>query len=264
MGNLRRLLFTSICTLCLLSFASQGRAAVVSDLIKKGISHQKPGDDAALRKAQAYFEQANQADPKSYEAAWRIAETVLWRWEKTFDWKNQGSQEEAQLKLATHALNAAKLAHRIKPNGVEGFFYSAAALGAWGVTNGVMNSLNKLPEITKYAEGCMKADPEAKYERAGCYRFAGAIYLRTPGIWLTLPKAKVALEKAVAKYPEYGMNNNYLAEVFIKRGEPLKAIEILEKNIAMMTARKPLNYEDLRDTKRALEILEIAKSHSKE
>lgn len=226
-----------------------------AELIRKGEAVMRPGDDVALRRAQSYFEKALLADPKSYAAAWHLSEAVIYRWENTFDWAEQGRKEEAQLRLALYGLQAATLAHKLNPEGVEGFFYSASALGAWAVTNGVIDSLNKLPEITRYATGCVKADPEAKFERGGCYRLASAILIRTPGNWFALPKAEAYIKRAIAADPAYAMTYNYASELYLKRGEPARALESIDATIALLTAQKSENarsaYENARDLKKA-------------
>lgn len=241
-----------------------GAAETAESYLKEGIANFKLGDEAAMKKAKRLYEKALKLDNKNYDAAWRLAEVGYYLWEAYAGWDaGRGEKQAYLLETAREGVQAGRLAIKLKPDGVEGLFWLSADLGVWGLTNGVIDSLSQVPHVLKHTERCIELDPQGKFERGGCYRIAGAVYTQLPGFPVSIgdkKRAALYFQKSYIKGGEYGINHNLHAELLLLGGGTDLAIEVLEKNLAMMRGRKPYDYYDRRDMKRAEDLLKLARS----
>lgn len=241
-------------------FAATGVfAQSADDYVKQGVAAFKLGDMKAMRDAKVLYEKALKADPKNYDAAWHLAETSYYLWESAAGWSTAyGNKQNMLLDLSRYGVQAGQLAVKLKPDGVEGLFWLAANMGIWGLTNGPLDSLAQVPQLLKILAKCAEVDPQGKFERGSCYRITGALYTQLPGFPVSIgdkKKAEEAFQTSFIHGGGYGINHTLFAELQTARGDHKKAREVLEKALAMMRARKPLDYYDKRDIKRAEDLL---------
>lgn len=223
--------------------------------VARGVAAFKLGDLKAMRTAKVAYEQALKADPKNYDAAWHLAETSYYLWEAASGWDNAyGNKQDFLLDISKYGVQAGRLAVKLKPDGVEGLFWLSATLGIWGLTNGPLDSMGQVPAILEYTKRCIEVDPEGAFERGGCYRIIGAVYTQLPGFPVSIgdkQKAAAYFEKSLVRGGGYGINYNLYAELLLARGDAAGAKAMLEKGLAVMRPRKPYDYYDRRDIKRA-------------
>lgn len=232
-----------------------------ADLVAKGVAALRLGDEAAMLEAKSYYEKALKADPKNYTAAWRLAEVCYYLWEKYSGWESGlASKQEKLLSIAKLGAQAGQLAIKLNPDGVEGLFWYSAVLGVWGLTNGPLDSLTQVPVILQVTKRCIELDPQGDFERGGCYRVAGAVYTQVPGFPISIgdkKKAEELFQKSFIRGREYGINHNLYAELLIAKGDFEGAERVLNANLAMLRKRKPYDYFDRRDIKRAEDLLRV-------
>jgi tetratricopeptide (TPR) repeat protein len=242
-----------------LTLAGSARAETAGDYVKQGVESFKLGDLRAMRDAKVLYEKALKADPTSYDAAWHLAETSYYLWESAAGWSTAyGKKQELLLDLSMRGVQAGRLAVKLKPDGVEGLFWLAANMGIWGLTNGPLDSLGQVPQLLSVLQKCAEVDALGKFERGSCWRITGALYTQLPGFPVSIgdkKKADEAFQKAMLNGSQYGINHTLYAELHIARGDTKRARETLEKALEMMRARKPYDYYDKRDIKRAEDLL---------
>ena len=253
--------------LLILAAAAPARAQSADDYVKQGVAAFKLGDLKAMRDAKVLYEQALKADQTNYDAAWHLAETQYYLWESAAGWSSAyGSKQDLLLDLSKRGVQAGQLAVKLRPGGVEGLFWLAANMGIWGLTNGPLDSLAQVPQLLKVLAKCAEVDPQGKFERGSCFRIIGALYTQLPGFPVSIgdkQKAEEAFQKSFINGSGYGINQTLYAELHIARGDYKKARDVLEKALTVMRARKPYDYYDRRDMKRAEDLLKIVDSKLK-
>ncbi len=259
-----RLLLAAV-LVCALPAAAEAQSA--QDYVRQGARIFKPGDTKAMDEARVLFERALKLDPKNYEAAWRLAEVSYYQWESAAGWEtDSGKKEQKLLDISRYGVQAGRLATQINPRGVEGLFWVSANLGLWGLINGPLDSLAQVPQILAYTKTCFEVDPEGRFERGGCYRIIGAVHTHLPGFPVSIGDRNLAaeyFEKSMRQGAGYGINHTLRAELLMARGEYAQAVKALEAAIRMMEPRKPHDYFDRRDLKRARDLLAIARGKVK-
>ena len=117
----------------------------------------------------------------------------------------------------------------------EALYVSGINLGQWGEASGVMQSLNKWPELRDSMELMVKIGMKELHEY-GAYRTLGIAYFRIPALLGgSVPKATQYLTKAVTStlatgqvYSVNGFNNLFYAELLKDAGKDAEAKKILQ------------------------------------
>lgn len=114
------------------------------------------------------------------------------------------------------------------PKRVEFPYYRAMGM-AMKLQAQKKGALDKLPKVVELAQKAIALDE--KYDYAGPLRFLGALYVQAPEMGSIGDKDKGIgmLEKAVAHFPEYPINQFFLGEAYYKDEQYDKARATLKK-----------------------------------
>ncbi len=210
--------------LALALLASPAAALAADDpLAQANAAYAQRGDLAQAQRAADLYAQALAANPKSDEAAYRLA--MAWYW------LGLNAPEGKDLEPFEKAVNAAKRAVEINPDSLPGHYWLGVAYGVYGKAKGIMKSLALVDPIKEEMNWVLAKDPN--YEKGGPQRVLGRLYFKLPGLFGgDTDKAIANLKQAVQIGPERWINHLYLAEVYLKEGEKPQAVALLKKVVA--------------------------------
>lgn len=202
------------------------------------------------------YEGLLKVDPQNYQLLWMYSRALNFAGMYLVDAADQ------KKKIFQMAKDAALKATKISPDRVEGHIWLAVALGNWGEVNGVLKSLSLVPEIERNFNEVLTKDPNA--DEAVAYRALGRVYMKAPGAPLSvgdLAKSEQYLRKACELGPFNKKNYYYLAETLVKRKQNDKALEVIEKALAM-PIRPGDALEEKSDIRQMKELQEKIKSRT--
>jgi tetratricopeptide (TPR) repeat protein len=211
-------------------------AQSVEDHIREGVAAQLARDPTA---ALTHLEAALAAEPRSYEANWRVAEVLMDIGKQTPDSVKSPQRDS----LYARAEGYARIATEIDPAGADGHYALAAAIGRASLTKSKKERVHRAAEIRAEALRALEIDPEhhktdhvlgrwnAEIMRlSGFSRFMAKNFLGgkifSAASW---DSATVYMEKAVALSPENVYHRLDLAEILIDRGRYTEARTHLER-----------------------------------
>ncbi|MCA1987578.1 MAG: TRAP transporter TatT component family protein [Desulfarculus sp.] len=208
----------------LLSACPAPPVSAADDLLAQAnAAYAQRGDLAQAQRAADLYAQALAANPKSEEAAYRLA--MAWFWLGT------NAPEGKDLEPFEKSVNAAKKAVEINPDSLPGHYWLGVAYGVYGKAKGIMKSLSLVDPIKEEMNWVLARDPN--YEKGGPQRVLGRLYFKLPGLFGgDTEKAIANLKQAVQLGPDRWINHLYLAEVYLKEGEKAQAATLLKKIIA--------------------------------
>ncbi len=183
--------------------------------------------------ALTHLEAALAADPKSYEASWRVAEVLLDIGKQTPDSVKSPARDSLYARAEAYARTATKL----NPDAADGHYVLAAAIGRASLTKSKKERVRRAAEIRSEALRALEIDPEhhktyhvlgrwnAEIMRlSGFTRFMAKTFLGgkifNAASW---DSATVYMEKAVALAPDDIYHHLDLAEIYIDRGRYAEA-----------------------------------------
>lgn len=224
----KTLLLLTAAALLVSCLASISLAADAAALVKQGDeAWAQRMDVAKAQEAANLYEQALAADPKCYEAAWKMARALYRVGDK--------SPEDAQEVIFEKAVNAAKKATEISPDDPMGHYWLGVAYGKYGSAKGISKSLSLVDPIKEEMNFVISKDP--KFEQGGPQRVLGRLYFKLPGLFGgDNDKAIEYLQEAVKIGPTYYLNQVYLAEALADDGQKDKAKVMLQE---VLTAQAP-------------------------
>ncbi|MCB2225573.1 MAG: TRAP transporter TatT component family protein [Desulfarculaceae bacterium] len=211
----------SLLALCL---AGAALAAGAAELIQQAdAAYALRTDLAKAKEAAALYEKALAADPKSEEAAWKLARAEYW--------VGMHSPKDAKLAIFEKGVNAAKRAIAINPKSLPGHYWLGVSYGVYGSAKGIMESLSLVDPIKEEMATVIKLDPN--YEAGGPYRVLGRLYFKLPGLFGgDNDKAIENLKIAVKKGPHRYINQIYLAEIYYDEDMVGEAKALLDAVVA--------------------------------
>ena len=162
--------------------------------------------------------------PMNFEIAWKMSRLV--NFSVLYGLGSYAAKSDRE-NLLQYAFNAAGLAKQLEPNKVEGHYWYAVNLGAFGLEKGVTNVLKNAGQGRAALMQAIKINP--KYHYAGAYRILGRYYKDLPSV-ISFGDKKVAedyLKKANEIAPEYRLNKVYLGTLYLEMGQKKRAKEIL-------------------------------------
>lgn len=221
-----RLVLVFLASVLLLSFGS-GYVLAAADpdsLIKEGDRlYANRANLANVTRSNELYEKALEIRPDYYEALWRLARGYKWVGDKA---------EKDKLAIYEKSKEYAEKAVAANPKGVKGHYWLAVAIGKWGQTRGILQSLFMVKPMKKALDDCLAIDP--KY--APAHHVLEELYRLVPGWPLSIGDKNKALEHAL-KSVQYGPNSTThwvgLGNAYIALGKYDKAREALQHAIDM-------------------------------
>jgi tetratricopeptide (TPR) repeat protein len=200
-------------------------AQSVEEHIRAGVEAQQARDPVS---ALTDFEAAITADSQSYEAHWRAAEALLDIGKQTPDSVPSPTRDS----LYARAETLGRTATQLDPEGADGHYILAAAIGRASLTKSKKERVRRAAEIRSEALRALELDPEhdktyhvlgrwnAEIMRlSGFQRFFAKTFLGgkifNAASW---DSATVYMDKAVALAPDNVYHHLDLAEILIDRG----------------------------------------------
>ena len=169
----------------------------------------------ALKKYREIFDH----DPEHYEALWKFSRTAFFiaemRNSKTEKWK-----------VVEPAIETAKRAVKVNPNGVDGYFWLGVLYTKVGEIKGIIKSLFLIAPIKRAMRKVLAIDES--YEGGGAYTVLGRIFSSIPGIIGGSEKKALRFYKKARKIcPSNSLNLLFMAETYHKMGQNTQALKIL-------------------------------------
>lgn len=199
--------------LCLASILLVSTTALAADQITKADElRTKHWQDGKAMEAVAIYEEALKAEgADEFELRWRLASAYFWEGERTTSDKKLA---ELGKKCVEHAEKAAKL----KPDRVEGHYYTAVCWGTYSHGVSIPKALTQGVEgkFKSAAGKAEKIDPD--YDDGAVLNAWGRFYFELPWPKRDLEKSQKFLERAMASAPCNLRTRWYLGETILKRG----------------------------------------------
>ena len=178
-------------------------------------------DLASAKRAAALWTAALTANPKDFEAAWKLARADYWLGDHAPD------KERAM--YLDDGVARGRAAAMLEPNRPEGHFWIAANMG----TLGQMSSragLKYRNDIKKELETVLRLDPA--FQQGSADRALGRWYAKVPRLFGGNDKTAEAHLRASLKYnPQSTASHFFLAELLMDNGRRPEAREELQRVI---------------------------------
>jgi tetratricopeptide (TPR) repeat protein len=181
---------------------------------------EQPGNAA---RAAAIWEAAIKANPRDYEAAWKLARACYWL-------GGHLPPREGRRQLE-RGVNAARHAVDADPRRPEGHYWMAADMGALAESFGLTAGLRYRGAIKEELETVLAIDPA--YLQGSADRALGRWYAKVPGLFGgSRDRALDHLHRALRYSPNSTVTHFFLAEVLIDMKRLAEARGALEAVLA--------------------------------
>ena len=175
---------------------------------------------ASAQRAAAIWEERLQADPSSFESAWKLARAAYWL--------GGHVPADMQQKEYERGVEAARRAAEIAPQRPEGYFWMAANMGALAESFGLRNGLRYRGAVKEALETVLKLDPE--FLQGSADRALGRWYDRVPGLFGgSDTKAVEHLRRSLTYNPDSTISHFFLAEALLDMDREDEARAELQK-----------------------------------
>jgi tetratricopeptide (TPR) repeat protein len=215
-------------SLALPAFPTQSGAKVdraferVDALVRE---HDQTDKIEPLQAAAKEIDELAKASPNDYAASWRRARVYHMLGEVV-------TKDDDKLELFQRAIDAAKTAVKLKPNGVEGHYWLGGTYGRYGETKGKLKALSMIDDIRSEMNTVIKLDP--KYEDAGAYLILGKIDFELPGLFGGNSKRAIEeYEQGLKLAPTNALMKLYLSDSYYDAGRKDEAKKLLEELMAL-------------------------------
>jgi tetratricopeptide (TPR) repeat protein len=179
-------------------------------------------DLAKAKEAAAIWANRLQANPRDFEAAWKLSRARYWL---------GGHAPEAERKgLLEAGITAGRTGASLEPKRPEGHFWLAANMGALAESFGLRQGLKYRGEIKDELLVVLKLDPA--YQRGSADRALGRWYFKVPGLFGgSNKKSEEHLRKSLTYDPNSSSSHFFLAETLIDMGRNADARAELQRVI---------------------------------
>jgi hypothetical protein len=169
----------------------------------------------------AIAETALRDDPKSYGAAWRLA--------KVYCWRSQSVKDPEEIKKAAlRGAHYGDIARELNPDGVEGQFLYAFAVGIYATNVGMAEVIFK-GLSSKFESAVKRAyELDKHYEDGSPIVALGRYYFQLPWPLRDVELSRTYLEEARRTHPNALFGRVYLAETYYTLGRKSDARQELE------------------------------------
>jgi tetratricopeptide (TPR) repeat protein len=175
---------------------------------------------ASARRAADMWTAALAADPRDFEAAWKLARADYWLGGHAPD-----SERRAFLE---NGIEAGRKAAAAQPTRPEGHFWIAANMGTLAESFGLRQGLKYRKPVKEALETVLRLDPE--FQQGSADRALGRWYFKVPGLFGGSDKQAENHLRASLKYnPNSTASHFFLAEVLLDDGRKEEARAELQK-----------------------------------
>jgi tetratricopeptide (TPR) repeat protein len=203
------------------------RADDVTAILAEADSQYSHRDEAGYaQKAIEGYSSALQADPKSYEAAWKLS--------KAYWYLGNHSEKNEKEAIFQKGIDAAKRAIAIDPNSCEGHFWLGVNYGLYGEAHGKLKALGLINPIKDEMKKAM--DIQENCECGGPQRVLGRLYSKAP--WFkggSKSKAIESLNESLKLCPNDTQSRMFLVDIYLDDGKKELAIQQLKGILTVET-----------------------------
>jgi tetratricopeptide (TPR) repeat protein len=198
---------------------------------------------SARRAAQAWAEELAR-DPKSFDAAWKLARADYWL--------GGHAPEAERRKFLEDGVEAGRKAVALQPNRPEGHFWIAANMGTLAESFGMRQGVKYRRPIREELETVLKID--RGFMLGSADRALGRWYAEVPRLFGGSKKlAEQHLKESLKYNPDATISHYFLAELYLDDGRKDEARAELQKVIdAPLTKEWAPEDQDFKEKARAL------------
>ena len=196
-----------------------------------GVSRQTPDPDAlyrqredlaSARRAADIWASRLTADPRDFEAAWKLARARYWL--------GGHVPEHERRPILEAGIEAARAAATAQPLRPEGHFWLAANMGGLAESFGIRQGLRYRGAIKEALLTVLKLDPA--YQQGSADRALGRWYYKVPGLFGgSKKKSEEHLRRSLGFNPNSTSSRYFLAETLIALDRPTEARAELQRVI---------------------------------
>jgi tetratricopeptide (TPR) repeat protein len=178
---------------------------------------------AKARQAADIWESQLEADPRNFEAAWKLARAYYWL-------GTHGPQDRRRADLE-RGITAGEQAEMLEKDRPEGYFWKAANMGALAESFGLRQGIKYRGRIKEALETVLRIAPA--FQQGSADRALGRWYLKVPALFGGSKKQSEAhLRKSLSYNPNSTASRFFLAETLFAMDRDAEAIEQLKMVIA--------------------------------
>ncbi len=175
---------------------------------------------ASARRAADIWAAALAADPRDFEAAWKLARADYWL--------GGHAPEHERRAFLENGIEAGRKAVAAQPNRAEGHFWSAANMGTLAESYGLRQGLKYRKPVKQELETTLRLDPA--FQQGSADRALGRWYFRVPGLLGGSRKqAEDHLRASLTYNPNSTASHFFLAELLLDAGRKGEARAELQK-----------------------------------
>lgn len=198
----------------------QSVAASSSQTLDADALYARRDDLASARKAESLWQQRLTAQPQDFESAWKLARARYWL--------GGHASESERKKILEDGIAAAKTASTLRPDRPEGYFWTAANMGALAESFGLRQGLKYRGAIKDALMTTLKIDPA--FQGGSADRALGRWYLKVPGLFGgSKQKSEEHLRRSLTYAPLSTASHFFLAETLFELGRTAEARAELQK-----------------------------------
>jgi hypothetical protein len=177
---------------------------------------------ASARRAADLWAAELKQNPKSFDAAWKLARACYWL--------GGHEPETEQKRTLEQGISAGRQAAALEPKRPEGHFWIAANMGALAEASGRMTGLRYRGTIKSELQTVLKLDPG--FMQGSADRALGRWYFKVPGMFGGSNKRAEQHLRASLKYaPNSTVSLYFLAEVLLDENRRDEARTLLQQVI---------------------------------
>jgi hypothetical protein len=178
---------------------------------------------ARAREAAAIWEARLKADAADFESAWKLARALYWI--------GGHDAPPARRPALERGVEAGRQASRLQPMRPEGFFWTAANMGALAESFGLRQGLKYRGDIKSALENVLRIDPP--FQKGSADRALGRWYFKVPGLFGgSKKKSEDHLRTSLTYDPNSTASHWFLAETLFDEDKDAEAREELRRTIA--------------------------------
>lgn len=177
-------------------------------------------DGGKAKEAESIWAARLAANAQDFESAWKLARTRYWL-------GTRGPEADRKAALES-GITAARTASALEPKRPEGYFWTAANMGALAESFGLRQGLKYRGEIRDALLVVLKIDPA--FQQGSADRALGRWYYKVPGLFGgSKQKSEEHLRKSLTYNPASTASHFFLAETLVAAGRQPEAKSELQK-----------------------------------